>query len=147
MQRPPIPRTAALLGFGGVLPFAALAAAAWVAPAGYQQLVTTAMIGYGAVILSFLGAAQWGAAIIKPTPSPDRLIWSVIPALIAWLAVILPPILGLPTLIAGVALCYVVDQRAVAAGFLPLWYSGLRQPLTILVCLTLGLALLRQGIQ
>jgi len=52
----------------------------------------------------------------------------------------------LGVLILGVMACYVMDQKAVAAGFLPLWYSGLRQPLSLLVCLLLALTMLRLAI-
>ncbi len=145
MQRPPIPRTAALLGFGGALPFAFLAIAAWAAPIDLQPVAVEAQIAYGATILSFLGAAQWGAELTRPKPDPSRLVWSVIPALLAWVGLILPPGLGLATLIGGTLACYAMDQRAIAEGLLPLWYSGLRQPLTVLVCLLLALTLLRQG--
>jgi hypothetical protein len=143
MQRPPIPRVAAVLGFGGVLPFAALAAAVWAAPAAYLAFLVDAQIAYGATILSFLGAAHWGASLPKPQPDPARLIWSVIPSLLAWVGLMLPPHYGLALLIVGVLACYVIDERAVSAGFLPLWYSGLRQPLTLLVCLMLALTLLK----
>lgn len=143
MQRPPVPRTAALLGFSGVIPFAALAAAVWAAPPAYLDLLIDAQIAYGAAILSFLGAAHWGASLNKPQPEAARLIWSVIPSLLAWIGLLLPPVYGLATLIAGVIACYAVDERAVSAGFLPLWYSGLRQPLSLLVCLMLALTLLK----
>ncbi|MFY7961042.1 MAG: DUF3429 domain-containing protein [Elsteraceae bacterium] len=143
MQRPPVPRTAALLGFSGVIPFAALAAAVWAAPPAYLDLLIDAQIAYGAAILSFLGAAHWGACLNKPQPEAARLIWSVIPSLLAWIGLLLPPVYGLATLIAGVIACYAVDERAVSAGFLPLWYSGLRQPLSLLVCLMLALTLLK----
>ena len=146
MQRPPVPRIASLLGYGGVIPFAALAIAAWAAPLAYLQPVAEAQIAYGAAILSFLGAAQWGAAIVAPKPPPERLVWSVIPSLIAWVGLMLPPSYGLGVLILGVMACYVMDQKAVAAGFLPLWYSGLRQPLSLLVCLLLALTMLRLAI-
>lgn len=143
MQRPPIPRVAALLGFGGVFPFAALAAAVWAAPMAHLDLLVDAQIGYGATILSFLGAAQWGASLNKPQPEAGRLIWSVIPALLAWIGLMLPPLYGLAMLTVGVLACYAMDERAVSAGFLPLWYSGLRQPLTLLVCLMLALTFLK----
>jgi hypothetical protein len=139
MQRPPIPRVAAFLGFGGVIPFAALAAAVWAAPAVHLDFLVDAQIAYGATILSFLGAAQWGASLNKPQPEAGRLIWSVIPSLLAWIGLMLPPLYGLALLIMGVIACYAMDERAVSSGFLPLWYSGLRQPLTLLVCVMLAL--------
>jgi hypothetical protein len=143
MQRPPIPRMAVLLGFGGLLPFAALAMAMWAAAPIHLPAIALAQIAYGAAILSFLGAVQWGAAIVRPQPESGRLIWSVIPSLIAWIGLLLPEVYGLGLLILGMLACYGMDQRAVAAGFLPLWYTSLRQPLTLLVCLLLALTLVR----
>ena len=114
MQRPPIPRMAVLLGFGCLLPFAALAMAMWAAAPIHLPAIALAQIAYGATILSFLGAVQWGAEVY-----------------------------GLGLLILGMLACYGMDQKAVAAGFLPLWYTSLRQPLTLLVCLLLALTWVR----
>lgn len=60
-------RIATLLGNFGLLPFFALAAASWVPfRAPYENFVAQALVGYGAVILSFLGAVHWGLALATP---------------------------------------------------------------------------------
>ncbi|WP_340162060.1 DUF3429 domain-containing protein [uncultured Hoeflea sp.] len=46
-----------------------------------------AFIGYGAVILSFMGGVRWGAALQPSSGSgAERMIMSVAPSLAAWLA-------------------------------------------------------------
>jgi hypothetical protein len=64
-----------------------------------------ALVNYGAVILSFVGALHWGFAMTVQDMSAeqgrDRFIWSVIPALIAWIATLLLMPLGCLLLVIG----------------------------------------------
>ena len=137
MTRPaiPIPPVARVLGFAGLLPFAATAMAgffpAWPAPA------TPALIGYGAVILSFLGGIRWGMAMGAPDMGA-RLVVSVMPSLVGWLALLVPPAAGLILLATGFAAMLVVDLAVREA---PSWYPRLRLPLSVgaIACLLLGL--------
>ena len=62
-----------------------------------------------------------------------RLGWSVVPALLAWIALALVPQLGLPLLIVGFCGMFLGDLRAIDAGCAPDWYPSLRKPLTLLV--------------
>ena len=91
-----------LLGFAGVLPFAALALALWILPAAQAPLMARWLVGYGAIILTFVGALHWGVAMVHPeVPERDRarlMLWSVIPSLVAWLALALPQLAGLALL-------------------------------------------------
>ncbi|MEZ5476701.1 MAG: DUF3429 domain-containing protein [Thiolinea sp.] len=53
------------------------------------------LAGYAAVILSFLGAVHWGVVLgqqdwLKETEIRRMLNYSVVPALLAWLALLLP---------------------------------------------------------
>ena len=52
-----LPTSVAWLGYGGLPPFAALAGIGWW---GRAPLWGTALLAYGAVILSFVGALHWG---------------------------------------------------------------------------------------
>ena len=69
------------------MPFVALAAASLLAP-DHRSLWSPALIAYGAVILSFVGALHWGFSMTAPQmPARQRTIhyvWSVVPALLAW---------------------------------------------------------------
>ena len=61
-----LPRPAAILGIVGLLPFIALAvqvASTYPMGAAMRLPAQTALVQYGAVILSFLGGIQWGLAV------------------------------------------------------------------------------------
>jgi hypothetical protein len=82
-SQPPTP--VAWLGYGGLLPFVALAGVGWWAPA--TPLWSTALLGYGAVILSFVGALHWGFAMaqggLTEAERTRCFVWSVVPSLLA----------------------------------------------------------------
>src|SRR5690606_37692444 len=71
------------LGLGGLVPFVALAIATWITGADAGSRLVIAQLGYGAVILSFIGALHWGAALAAPEVSARTtaiaLVWSVLP--------------------------------------------------------------------
>ena len=62
---PALPRSAAWLGFGGLLPFIGLALTAFV-DRHHGIVWADALVAYGAVILSFVGALHWGFAMALP---------------------------------------------------------------------------------
>jgi hypothetical protein len=135
-----LPRTALMLGVAGLAPFIAGAVGAIVLIAGWRHFAVTAVMTYGAVILSFLGGVHWGAAVRHAAaPNETALVWSVMPALVGWAALFAGPDWGLPGLLIGFAVAYYVDDRACRRGALPMWYLHLRQGLTlvVLVCLAL----------
>ena len=132
------PAPAAWLGGLGAIPFVGLAAALVVPVGVSRELVVPALVGYGAVILSFMGAIHWGLAIAPGTPDGDaglssRLVGSVVPPLIGWAALLVPPVLGLLVLAAAFAALLAVDIRATRRGLAPAWYPKLRVPLTLVV--------------
>jgi hypothetical protein len=140
----PAPRYASLLGYLGLLPFAAGGLGVWLAPAATAALAGRALVAYAAVILSFMGAVHWGLAMHASHPGRDRqLAWSVVPALIAWIALLLPALVALPLLLVSFAVLNAADRGAARAGAAPGWYPELRLPLTIGVVVCLGLAWLR----
>lgn len=100
------------MGYGGLVPFAGLALATWFAEPAYRVSSSLALLGYGAVICSFLGAIHWGMAM-RDGPSSQsfsQLGWGVVPSLLAWLALMIRPSAGL-LLIAGVlCACFAVDR-------------------------------------
>lgn len=149
-------RIATLLGNFGLLPFFALAAGCWVpGRVGIDpRLPELLLIGYAAVVLSFIGALHWGFALATPqlnkSQSWNALGWSVIPALLGWLALALAlagmaPAVVFVLLIVDFVLCRITDGallRLYPAA--PPWFSGLRTRLTILVCIALAIAFLSQ---
>jgi len=139
---PALPRSAALLGFGGLLPFVGLALTAFV-DRHHGIVWADALVAYGAVILSFVGALHWGFAMALPA-MPQALrrncfVWSVVPALLAWPAVMLEPALGAPLLVVGFVAHIWQDHRLAGRVVLPDWYLPLRRQLSIVACVCLAL--------
>ncbi|MEM6903010.1 MAG: DUF3429 domain-containing protein [Pseudomonadota bacterium] len=88
-----IPLPAAVMGYGGLLPFALAALGIWVLPVSIATFVVSAQIFYAAIIIGFLGAVHWGWAIGRdfdvPTTSWEPYAWGVTPAVLAWIIVVL----------------------------------------------------------
>lgn len=116
LSTPPValaspPAWALLLGYAGLIPFAAGALWLWGVPGAPHPLAAPALAAYGAVIVSFLGGIHWGLAFAHP-PAPAPLFgWGVVPSLVAWLALLLPHPAGLSVLGAMLVLAYAVDRR------------------------------------
>lgn len=139
-----VPPAARLLGLAGLIPFwvPVLILALAIDPA-LRLDAQRALLGYGAVILAFLGAVHWGVAL-RMGEGADwrRLGWSVLPSLIGWVALLLAPVPGLVLLILGLGAAFVVDVRAIHGAVLPGWYLPLRRVLTVGALSALLLALL-----
>lgn len=138
--RDALPASVAWLGYGGLLPFVALAAAA-VHAGAYAPAAQRALLAYGAVILSFVGALHWGfATVSRQLPAGQRnaaFAWSVVPALVAWPALLVPAWVGALLLVAGFVAHLAQDWRLAAHAQLPGWYLPMRLRLTLVASLSL----------
>jgi len=138
-----LPRTVAWLGYGGLLPFLALTPASLL-DHHHGAVWSDALYAYGAIILSFIGALHWGLAMSLPELTERQrsacFAWSVVPALIAWPAVLFSPPLAAPLLVFGFIAHYLQDRRLARQATLPGWYLPLRLRLTsvAVVCLVAG---------
>ncbi len=138
-----LPRTVAWLGYGGLLPFLVLTPASLL-DYHHGAVWSDALYAYGAIILSFIGALHWGLAMSLPGLSDRQrsawFTWSVVPALIAWLAVLFSPIIAAPLLVIGFIAHYLQDRRLARPAMLPGWYLPLRLRLSsvAVVCLVAG---------
>jgi hypothetical protein len=129
----PLPPLARLLGLAGLFPFVAGAVIVFLAEGWTRNLALLALAGYGAVILSFLGGVHWGLALAAPDPAAERarLIGGVAPSLWAWPSfVLLPPSLACLALAIGLAGLLAAEELALARGWTPRAYQGLRRLLT-----------------
>ena len=139
-----LPAPAKLLGPAGLIPFAGLAAGVW---AGWPS-AAWALAAYGAITLAFLGAVHWGLAMRAPSSERGADWWrlglGVMPALLAWLALILPLSVGLGLLALAILGTAAVETLAARAGLLPEDYLKLRWILSAAAaaCLVAGLAAL-----
>jgi hypothetical protein len=129
-----VPTLPKVLGYSGVVPFVILSAALWIAPANYQAEFSRALIAYGAVILSFMGAIHWGIAIRMQSEQEHSVLgYSVVPALLAWLAMIMPELYSYAVLLVAFVILCLVDSRLTSLQLAPNWYPLLRIPLTAIV--------------
>ena len=143
---PGVPSPARQLGLAGLIPFVVLSAASWLAAPEWQLRTHEALLGYGAVILSFMGAVHWGLAMsgLGDGTRAWQLGLSVVPSLLGWLALLLPVgALAYSVLLVAFAILCMVDTRATKANLAPAWYPALRVPLTTVVVICLIAAALR----
>lgn len=134
------PRVVAWLGYGGLLPFLTLTPASLL-DTQHVALWSSALYAYGAIILGFVGALHWGLAMSLPALTERertaRYAWSIVPALIAWPALLLTPAYAAPLLVFGFVAHYLQDRRLARLALLPGWYLPLRLRLSSVACLCL----------
>ena len=139
--QPPPTDTARLLGNLGLLPFVVGAALVWVVNAEAHPYATLALAAYAAVIVSFLGGIHWGLAFRLSAPPASLFIWGVVPALVAWLAVMMPASAGLVVQGVMLVVCYLVDRRVYPQQGLAHWLTlRFRLSTVAALCCFLGAA-------
>ncbi|KAF3083213.1 hypothetical protein TWF102_010859 [Orbilia oligospora] len=150
-----VPKEVLFFGGAGLVPYIATTAStfflAWDIKnisqegAGYivnQETASTILsllepiqVGFGAVILSFLGAIHWGlefAAYGGNHPYQRYLLGILAPAL-AWPTVFMQYDIALLTQFLGFTGMYFADSRATKLGLAPKWYTTYRFLLTFVV--------------
>ncbi|MBA4177089.1 MAG: DUF3429 domain-containing protein [Leptothrix sp. (in: Bacteria)] len=118
-----LPLAARRLGHAGLLPFVFGAALVWLVRDDAHPYATLAMSAYAAVVVSFLGGIHWGLAFRHDEPPLALLAWGVLPSLVAWVAVMMPPSAGLVVHGTMLAACYAVDRRIYAAEGVARWLT------------------------
>lgn len=138
-----LPRPARILGPAGLIPFAGLALLAALSPE-WRPILLAALRAYGATIAAFLGAVHWGLAL-RPAPHEEGAAWGrvglgVLPALLAWVALLVPLRAGLAGLAAVLLAVTLVESLAARRGLVPAAYLRLRWVLSLGAgaCLLLG---------
>jgi len=121
------------LGLLGLIPFVVLSL--WLAgiPADHVWRETTIRLltGYAAVVLSFLGGARWALAVAGDYADARRdIAISILPALIGWVVMFIPPHLAFVLLAVAFAAQGAWDSLSGQAGVLPAWFARLRVQLT-----------------
>ncbi|CAF96348.1 unnamed protein product, partial [Tetraodon nigroviridis] len=133
------PKPALYLGFSGLIPFLSAPLVMAATQTFYPQVAFAQMV-YGASIVSFLGGARWGFAL--PAGSPARPDWfnlgnSVVPSLLAWLALLCRDNLteGALVVIMGLGLSLHYDLTLLP-GY-PAWFKAMRTILTLVATFSL----------
>ena len=135
-----LPPLAIALGAAGILPFVLLGVGSL--GGNPQSALTSArgLVGYGAVILAFLGGVHWGFALEEQGDGRalrQRLGLGVVPSLIGWAgifaSVIADPALSLAILIAGFIAVVITEWRAHRRGLVPGGYMVMRWVISVIV--------------
>lgn len=100
-------------------------------------VVEPLQMGYGAVIISFLGAIHWGLEYAEKKPSYPRTQFryglGVLASVVAWPTLFLPWQFALTGQFAAFVGLYFADSRATVRGWAPYWYGTYRFVLTAIV--------------
>ena len=128
------PVMARILGYAGALPFLGCVFAGGLGLAVTGVDPSRLLIGYAAVILSFLGGLHWGRVAASGTPDHSAgpwLIWSVIPSVIGWAALFLPVQLAVVILVVCFLAALMIDLKLIRDQHWSAWMRGLRLHLTM----------------
>ncbi len=128
---------AKLLGYLGLIPFLCSSLLIWIPK--FHQIAVHSLTIYATVILTFIGGVHWGIAL-QQTQSADntnnRFIFSVIPSLVAWIAVVFIKPYALIILI-GCFIVFRLIEKRLYQQLIPVWYAQLRDQLTVIATLSI----------
>jgi len=134
------------LGYAGLLPFVACVLGIAVLDGEPRQFAVRALVAYGAVILSFLGAVHWGLLLRATQARVQRhLVIGVLPSLAAWAALLLQQRHALATLAVAFGVFWLYEHRVAGVDLLSADYLRLRRSLSLAVCSLLALGLVALG--
>ncbi|KAL9595367.1 MAG: hypothetical protein Q9219_006493 [cf. Caloplaca sp. 3 TL-2023] len=162
-----VPREALFIGMAGLLPYAATSITtlylAWdinhasldgqgflisgETAENLLRIIEPLQMGYGAVIISFLGAIHWGLEWAKfgGTHGYRRYAYGVVAPAVAWPTLLLPVEYALITQFSAFCFLYFADAAAVVKGWAPPWYSTYRFVLTFIVGASIVISLVGRG--
>lgn len=131
------------LGIAGLIPFLVLAL--WLAAIPvdhvWREMTTRLLTGYAAIVLSFLGGARWALAVAGNYSEARRdIALSILPAMLGWAVMFIPPHLAFVLLAVGFAAHGAWDALSGQAGVLPAWFVRLRTQLTAVVVVAMIIA-------
>ncbi|KAF1363335.1 hypothetical protein EJ07DRAFT_163206 [Lizonia empirigonia] len=111
------------------------------------HLLEPIQIGYGASIISFLGAIHWGLEWAKygGVHGYPRYAIGVIAPMAGWSATLMPVEYALITQFMSFVGLYFVDTRAALKGWTPPWYREYRFILTFIVGASIVISLIGRG--
>ncbi|MFO8023955.1 DUF3429 domain-containing protein [Thiohalophilus sp.] len=128
---------AKVLGYAGLIPFVVFSIGTWIDLPGIQD-ADFVLRTYAAIILSFMGAIHWGAAMSRESQAAlAQLGLSVLPALLGWVALLITPAYSYSLLIVAFIILCAMDHRAAKQNLVPAWYVPMRIVLTTVVVLSL----------
>ncbi|KAI1826295.1 hypothetical protein F4861DRAFT_101291 [Xylaria intraflava] len=103
-------------------------------------------MGYGAIIISFLGAIHWGLEYAEKAPDRARTRFrygmGVMAPIVAWPTLFLPVEFALTSQFLAFLALYFADARATVHGWTPAWYGVYRFALTAMVGVAIAISLI-----
>ncbi|UKZ78577.1 hypothetical protein TrVFT333_006323 [Trichoderma virens FT-333] len=109
------------------------------------DLIEPLQLGYGAVIISFLGAIHWGLEYAEKKPEYNRTRFrygtGLAASIVAWPTLLMPLEYALTTQFGAFVALYYADSRATRNGWAPPWYAKYRFLLTAMVGLAIFISL------
>jgi hypothetical protein len=154
-----LPPLAILLGAAGLIPFMVLGLGAVGADPVRALAAAEGLVGYGGVILAFLGGVHWGFTLGEHNTltggTPARLVRArlslgVLPSLVGWAAILAGivgyQVLALLILIGAYIATLVMEFRAEKRDLLPGDYLALRTVLTAITVAVLTSVLVIRAI-
>jgi len=145
-HRTPIPKAPFWLSAGSLVPFVVITSAMWALPAAYTPPLLFWLTSYAAVTLSFAGGLLWGLSMLHPEMTEQDqsvfMAWSVVPAVVGWISLLMPAKTGLLLLTATFVIQYAADRQLAQRFRVPSWHLRLRAGLTATAVLCLVLALI-----
>lgn len=132
-----MPLSVVLIGLIGLAPFVGCGLAAIGPHTSGADPWLTALIGYAAVVLGFVGGVHWGLVLREPDPRQQttRIGLAVIPLALGWAALVSAATLAywvaLVILIVGYILAIAAEHRGSQQGLLPNRYMWLRWTFTV----------------
>ncbi|KAL9115084.1 MAG: hypothetical protein Q9227_000878 [Pyrenula ochraceoflavens] len=111
------------------------------------HIIEPIQLGYGASIISFLGAIHWGLewAAFGGHQGYKRYAIGVFATAFAWPTLLLDAEIGLIAQFLAFTMLYYTDARATTAGWCPPWYTVYRFVLTFIVGGSIVLSLIGRG--
>ncbi|KAI2777616.1 hypothetical protein F4815DRAFT_480742 [Daldinia loculata] len=101
------------------------------------SVIEPIQLGYGAIIISFLGAVHWGMEYTEKIPDRDRTRFryglGVLAPIVAWPTLLMPMDFALTSQFAAFVMLYFADSRATVRAWAPSWYGAYRFVLTAIV--------------
>jgi len=110
----PLPPRAKALAYAGLAPLVLGTALVWLI-GGHDleahTFVSFALAAYTGLVLSFLGGIYWGLAFRLADAAPAIYAWGILPVVVGWIGVLMPPYAGLVLQGAMLVACYLMDRR------------------------------------
>lgn len=138
-------RIAKRLMCAGLIPFWVIALAEFLWSGHADGFLAKLLMGYGAVIVSFVAGIHWGLFLTKDAPW-NLFVHSNVVALAAWISLLLEPLVSYSLLVLCLFYLLALDFRLYYFEVIDRWFFTMRILITSLVCLALLLAIVAHSV-